>query len=146
MELPYVLQGTVERGKQLGSSIGFPTANIALSSVSEPLPPNGVYAGLAQVEGEERPYPCILNQGSHPTAPEGHPTVEAHLIGYPYAVLYGKTITLCYGHFLRPEQHFDTIDELKERIEQDRRAAILWLEPNESGLLRALEYGKELPL
>lgn len=145
MKLPFFLSGVVERGKQIGSSIGFPTANIAMSSVALPMPQNGVYAGLARIGQQAEIHLCILNQGSHPTAPEGHATVEAHLLNFPFAPLYGQTITLCYGWFIRPEQRFANLDELKQRLCQDKLAAENWLKQNPH-MLQVFEHGKEHPL
>ena len=73
-----VLEGEVVRGKQLGRTIGFPTANIA---VADPAAcPPGVYYGVSEADGQR--WRVIINIGRHPTVPEGPPTVEAHLIGY----------------------------------------------------------------
>ena len=65
--------GTVVRGKQLGRTIGFPTANLDTAAS----PAGGVYAVAVTAKGER--YRGIMNVGSHPTAPEGAPTVEVHL-------------------------------------------------------------------
>ena len=119
--LPYQLIGEVIPGKQLGSKIGFPTANIRYPS--QPEQPNGVYVGLALLHSENKTYLTILNQGSHPTFPENANTVEAHFIDYPYRTLYGETITLTYLSYLRPEQPFPSIDALKAQLEKDKQQA-----------------------
>ncbi len=124
MSLPFTLTGTVIRGKQLGSRLGFPTANICYDAKRSCWPREGVYAGLAAVDG--RYYLCVLNQGRHPTTPEGIPTVEAHLLDYSGGELYGAQITLEYLHYLRPEQAFPSLETLKEQLNRDKAAALQW--------------------
>ena len=125
-QLPFELTGTVVPGKQLGSKLGFPTANIAYDPQSREWPREGVYAGIACIQGEERRYLAILNQGRHPTAPGGMPTVEAHLLGYPAQPLYGRQLTLCYHVFLRAEKTFPSLDALRAQLAQDRQDALAW--------------------
>ncbi|MEG2701172.1 MAG: riboflavin kinase, partial [Clostridia bacterium] len=134
-ELSFTLHGQVIRGKRLGSKLGFPTANIAYARDDRSWPREGVYIGVAEVEGIKRSYLAILNQGSHPTAPEGVPTVEAHLLGYPNHALYGQCLTLTYRAFLRPEQTFASLEQLKEQLSEDRRSALLWARLHEPALL-----------
>lgn len=123
-ELPFVLEGRVVRGKQLGSRLGFPTANIVYDPAERCWPQEGVYAGLAELD--EAVYVTVLNQGSHPTAPGGTPTVEAHLLGYSGAPLYDRTLRLTYCVFLRPESKFPTLEALKCQLAQDCEAALRW--------------------
>jgi len=132
--LPFELTGQVVPGKQLGTKLGFPTANIAYDPQSREWPREGVYAGVAAIEGEDRSYIAILNQGRHPTAPGGMPTVEAHLLGYPERPLYGKRLTLCYRAFLRSETTFPSLDALRDQLAQDRLNALEWAKINEPHL------------
>jgi len=132
--LPFELEGRVVPGKQLGTKLGFPTANIAYDPHERDWPREGVYVGVAQVEGEARSYVSILNQGKHPTAPGGMPTVEAHLLGYPERPLYGARLQLCYRAFLRPETAFPSLDALRDQLAQDRAKAIAWAKKNENNI------------
>ncbi len=134
MELPFELTGTVVPGKQLGSRLGFPTANIAYDPQSRDWPREGVYAGVATVEGESQSYVAILNQGRHPTAPGGMPTVEAHLLGYPERPLYAKRLTLTYRLFLRPETTFSSLDALRRQLAKDKQSALQWAMKSEPQL------------
>ena len=77
-----IIEGIVEQGKHLGRRLGFPTANLSPRRTEGAWPPNGVYACAAWIDGERGARPCMLNQGVHPTAPEGKPTVEAHILDY----------------------------------------------------------------
>ena len=133
-ELPFELTGLIVPGKQLGTKLGFPTANIAYDPQSRQWPCEGVYAGVATVEGEDRSYAAILNQGRHPTSPDGMPTVEAHLLGYPQQPLYGKRLTLVYRVYLRPETTFPSLDALREQLAADRLNALEWASQNEPQL------------
>lgn len=132
--LPFVLTGQVVPGKQLGSRLGFPTANIAYDPHSRLWPKEGVYVGIAALENDDRRYLAILNQGRHPTAPGGMPTVEAHLLGYPNVPLYGRSLTLTYRAFLRPETTFESLDALKHQLAGDRLSALQWAQENEPQL------------
>ncbi|MEA5013506.1 MAG: energy-coupling factor transporter ATPase [Candidatus Limiplasma sp.] len=122
----FTLTGLAVRGKRLGTRLGFPTANIAYEAAGQALPQDGVYIALARLEGTDTPYLSILNQGKHPTAPQGRPTVEAHLLDYSGGELYGRQITLSYQRFLRPEQKFPSLDALREQLARDRAAAQAW--------------------
>ena len=124
--LPFILTGRVMEGKHLGRSIGFPTANLSYEPLAGQWPPEGVYIATALIEGEEHPRTAIINQGRHPTAPEGPPTVEAHLLDAPAQSLYGRQLTLTYRRFLRPETTFASLDDLQSQLEKDRQAALLW--------------------
>ena len=113
-----ILEGEVVRGKQLGRTIGFPTANIEVKDRAA-CPP-GVYFGVCEVDGVQ--YRVIINIGRHPTAPEGPPTVEAHLIDYS-GDLYGRRIAVRLLRFMRSEAKFPSIEALRAQLERDRESA-----------------------
>lgn len=135
----FTLRGQVIRGKQLGSKLGFPTANIAYDLHSGKWPKDGVYIGIAYIDGDNRSYLAILNQGHHPTAPGGMPTVEAHMLGYPNHALYDSHLTLTYCEFLRPEQTFESLDALITQLATDRLSAIAWAKIHQPALLAGLD-------
>ncbi|MDD3212561.1 MAG: riboflavin kinase [Eubacteriales bacterium] len=125
--LPFTVAGQTVRGKRLGTELGFPTANLEYP-VGTALPPNGVY--IAEAETEGRRYAAILNQGTHPTAPEGQATIETHLLNYDGGDLYGREITLTYLRYLRPERRFGSLEELKARLAADEAEALRWYAEN----------------
>ncbi|NLO84161.1 MAG: FMN adenylyltransferase [Clostridiales bacterium] len=135
----FTLHGQVIRGKQLGSKLGFPTANIAYDPSAAAWPQDGVYIGIAAIQGDGRNYVAILNQGHHPTAPGGAPTIEAHMLGYPNHELYSSYIDLVYCEFLRPEQTFDSLDALKDQLALDRKSAIKWAQVHNPKLLFGID-------
>lgn len=121
----WILEGEVVTGKQLGRTIGFPTANIDVEGT--PACPAGVYFGLCSVDGTQ--YRVIINIGRHPTVPDGPPTVEAHLMGYS-GNLYGRRIAVKLVSFMRGEVKFPSIDALREQLHRDMaRAAELPVHP-----------------
>ncbi len=121
----YALQGEVVQGKQLGRTIGFPTANLALPD-RKFIPRLGVYAvevsSLAEAEGSlTRPvielnhYPAVMNIGLRPTVSGEGVTVEVHLLDWQRD-LYGQHLRVELVQFLRPEKKFDGLDALKAQI------------------------------
>ncbi len=122
------VSGLVRRGKQMGRKLGFPTANIAMPGNAQ-LPSNGVYVGVATLE-DESTWPCVLNQGNHPTLPEGGASIEAHLLDYE-GDLYGCCISLTYLSKLRDERRFESVDALRAQVERDKKAARRWFVENQ---------------
>ena len=112
------ITGEIVRGKQLGRTLGFPTANLKPDAPGMSLGADGVYIGLIQPDGFTHPLPCMVNQGRHPTAPEGAPTIEAHVIDFS-GDLYGLRASLTALHFLRPERKFESLDALKAQLARD---------------------------
>jgi riboflavin kinase/FMN adenylyltransferase len=117
----YFSDGVVTPGKQLGRTLGFPTLNVAWEP---PLRPKyGVYAVyVSRPESAER-YPAVANYGLRPTVENSNqPRVEAHLLGEcPFGS--GDLIRIEWEEFLRPEQKFAGIDELRMQIGRDRERA-----------------------
>jgi len=140
--LPFTISGTTVHGKRLGTELGFPTANLDYPAHSA-LPPNGIYVAEAFVDG--RRYAAILNQGYHPTTPEGRATIETHLLDYAGGDMYGKHLTLRYLHFLRPEERFHTLEALKAQMTVDKLNALRWIGVHEPSLADALMLGVPLP-
>lgn len=126
-----IFEGVVEHGKQLGRTIGFPTANVRPEDSDICLPRDGVYAAALWLEGDERAYPCMLNQGIHPTTPEGKPTIEANILNYK-GDLYGRRVKIEYLAFLRHEECFESLDALKAQLTRDQKETQRWILKNGS--------------
>jgi riboflavin kinase/FMN adenylyltransferase len=115
-------RGSVRQGDQRGRLLGFPTANVEVSS-RLCLPADGVYAGWY-----ERPngdvHECAINLGRRPTFYEHAETslLEAHLLDFE-GDLYGETARVSFVHFLRSERKFDGIDALIEQLRADVESA-----------------------
>ena len=115
----HFLTGVVEHGKELGRRIGTPTANLRLPR-GVLTPAFGVYAAEVVLEDGRR-YMAVTNIGTCPTLEEDIGiTVESWLMDF-HENLYGKTIRVEFCRFLRPEQKFDSLEDLKNRIHLDAR-------------------------
>lgn len=115
-----IIEGIVVSGKQLGRTIGFPTANLEIAPQAD-IAPNGVYAAFADIDCAR--HMAMVNIGCHPTLPEGESTVEAHIFGF-CGDLYGKKLRLEIVRFLRPERKFDSVNELKRQLNLDKQSAL----------------------
>lgn len=119
----YSISGKVEKGMQLGRTIGFPTANVMTENTMQ-IPSNGVYAGYAAVSGDKTPARAVINIGTAPTVrSDGHVKTEVHLLDGTHTDLYGKKITVVFKQRLRDEHRFEDIDKLRLQLENDRKTA-----------------------
>ena len=112
---PHMITGTVVAGRQLGRTIGIPTANIQLPQ-GVICPKHGVYACKAVVDGQV--YLAVTNIGNRPTVGGHHVTVEPWLLDFE-GDLYGKELTLLFYEFLRPEKKFDSLGQLQAEIQKN---------------------------
>ena len=109
---PYILTGTVVHGHQLGRTLGIPTANLAFPK-GLAIPRFGVYGCTTYIDGKT--YLAVTNLGTRPTVEGRHITVEPWILDYE-GDLYGRTVTLEFHCFLRPERKFSSLEELKTTI------------------------------
>jgi riboflavin kinase / FMN adenylyltransferase len=116
---PFSVAGEVVRGDQRGRTIGFPTANVEVPG-GRLLPGNGVYAGVATVDGQR--LPAVTNVGTRPTFDGEGVTVEVHLLDVDRD-LYGHHLEVSFLDRLRGERRFDGIDALRAQIAVDADAA-----------------------
>jgi riboflavin kinase/FMN adenylyltransferase len=115
----YGVDGSVVQGQKRGRELGFPTAN--LCAENEMVPPAGVYATTASIEGVA--YPSITNIGTRPTFESGEETViETHVLDFEND-LYGARLRLGFVQRLRDEKKFADVDALKTQIADDRAHA-----------------------
>lgn len=118
----YTLEGIVEHGKQLGRSIGFPTANIHPCDPRRIIPANGVYAvRVALPDGTVRA--GMMNIGHRPTVdtPDAPPSLEVHILDYD-GDLYGREVSVSFVARLRDERRFPDIDRLRAQLTADALA------------------------
>lgn len=117
----YTLDGTVAHGRRNGHRLGFPTLNLDFDS-ARCIPASGVYSGIVTVGDSD--FPAVINIGRNPTIADGNPvTVEAHAIGADLGERYGEHITVTFGHRLRDERRFDSLEQLRSAIRADVTAA-----------------------
>lgn len=113
---PYSLAGLVRAGDRLGRQIGVPTANLDATGLV--VPPSGVYAAHAVVDGAR--HPAAVNVGCRPTLnrPEPQLRVEAHLLDFQ-GDLYDREVELVFVAKLREERRFESMEALARQIAAD---------------------------
>jgi len=121
---PYFLTGTVEEGKRLGRTIGFPTANIKIAEDYKLIPKNGVYIVRSTIDSKT--VFGIMNIGTNPTVNGKKLSIEVHYLDFD-ANLYQEKLKVSILHFIRSEHKFDSFDLLKEQLEADKKGAIEYI-------------------
>ena len=120
----YFLTGTIIKGKQLGRTIGFPTANLKIEEEYKLIPQNGVYVIKSHLN-DEVVY-GMMNIGLNPTVSDGELSIEIHFFDFD-ADLYDQKIEVSILKYIRPEQKFDTIELLKNQLEKDKVFSLTYL-------------------
>jgi riboflavin kinase/FMN adenylyltransferase len=116
---PYALEGKVVRGKQLGRTLGYPTANISFRGKKPAL--MGIYATWVYGVGDQA-IASVSSVGTRPTVKGIEPLLEAHLFDFD-GDLYGKKIRVEFIEKLRDEVKFDGLDALVIQMDQDAEQA-----------------------
>jgi riboflavin kinase/FMN adenylyltransferase len=115
----YFIDGTVVRGAGRGRELGYPTANLA--TANELVPPPGVYATAASLDGVV--HPSVTNIGVRPTFGDvDRPVIETHVLDAS-PDLYDATVRLSFVQRLRDERAFPDVDALRAQIDADCRSA-----------------------
>lgn len=112
----FVIMGEVVHGKKIARELGFPTANIKMST--RLYPKNGIYGAKVKIEGEDFYRYGVVNIGVNPTLKPGEKTVEVNILNFN-EFIYGKTVAIELEEYLREEKKFSSIDELKRVIGND---------------------------
>lgn len=120
----YFLTGIILKGKQLGRTIGFPTANLKIEENDKLIPRNGVYIVKSTIS--QKTIFGIMNIGYNPTVDGQNLTIEIHYFDFD-ADLYSQEISVSLLKFIRSEQKFQSIILLKEQLEKDKEKAINFL-------------------
>jgi riboflavin kinase / FMN adenylyltransferase len=120
----YFLTGIVTQGKQLGRTIGYPTANLQIQENYKLIPKNGVYVVKSILH--QKVYYGMMNIGFNPTVDGQHLSIEIHYFDFD-ADLYNQQISVSILKFIRSEQKFYSFQLLKEQLEKDKRTAIAYL-------------------
>lgn len=116
---PFAVAGAVEPGERRGASLGFPTANLALTE-HQALPVDGIYAAWFDVDGAR--HPAAASIGTKPTFHEAAPrTVEAYVLDFS-GDLYGKGVRLEFVQLLRAQQRFLSAADLVAQMQRDVQA------------------------
>jgi riboflavin kinase/FMN adenylyltransferase len=116
---PYRMTGRVRRGAQLGRTLGYPTANLALHRQVIPL--WGILAVRVSGPGF-RDRPAVVSLGTRPTVNGTEPLLEVHLFDFD-GDLYGRYLSVDFVRWLRPERKFDSLPALVEQMHVDAAQA-----------------------
>ena len=122
LKRPYTFRGTVEKGKGLGRTIGWPTANLKIDG-RKFLPSLGVYAAWTEIANKKERFPAIMNLGPQPTIdPNSSSAVEVHLLDKEINLL-GKELIIEPVKRIRIQKKFENIEALSEQISLDAELA-----------------------
>jgi riboflavin kinase / FMN adenylyltransferase len=119
MGRPFAIEGLVQKGRQLGRKLGFPTANVPLGDYVAPR--FGVYATRTRLK-DGRELAGVANIGVNPTTGEVDPRLEVWLFEFDEDI-YGETIETDLIAFLRPEEKFASVEAMVAQIRLDERDA-----------------------
>jgi riboflavin kinase/FMN adenylyltransferase len=119
MTRPFVLMGTIKPGEHIGSTLGFPTANLEPDDDGKLIPASGVYAVKA-ILGYAFIKPAMMNIGTRPTFNGQKQTLEVNIFDFE-GNLYGKQIIVAFIERLRDERRFDSPEALVAQLEKDKQ-------------------------
>ncbi|MEM9888534.1 MAG: bifunctional riboflavin kinase/FAD synthetase [Bacteroidota bacterium] len=115
----FTLTGQVVYGQQIGSTIGFPTANLSITSKQKLLPPDGIYA--VYVYHKEQQYEGMLYIGHRPSIKdENQRSIEVNIFNFNQQI-YGDTLKLELVDFIREDKTFEGLEALKEQLRLDEK-------------------------
>ncbi|OUL60569.1 bifunctional riboflavin kinase/FAD synthetase [Flavobacterium sp. AJR] len=117
----YFLTGTVVKGKQLGRTIGFPTANLKIEEEYKLIPKNGVYI-VKSIINKKVAY-GMMNIGFNPTVGGQAQSIEIHFLDFDEDI-YNLEISVSLLQYVREEQKFGSFDLLKEQLKKDKETTI----------------------
>ncbi|NDW09567.1 bifunctional riboflavin kinase/FAD synthetase [Dysgonomonas sp. 520] len=118
----YTISGKIVEGFKVGRTIGFPTANIQIWEDFKVIPAFGVYAVYVQIENKQ--YKGMLYIGRRPTLQNGNQiSLEVNIFDFDEDI-YNKWLTVEFVDFIRPDEKFNSLEELKENIARDKENVI----------------------
>ena len=120
----YFLTGSIVKGKQLGRTIGFPTANLKTEENYKLIPQNGVYIVKSIIDGIT--VFGMMNIGFNPTVDGQKQTIEIHYFDFN-ADLYNQKISVSILQRISSEQKFESVEHLKEQLEKDKKKSLSYL-------------------
>lgn len=119
---PFSLNGKIIKGKQLGRTIGYPTANIELLSSLKIIPKKGVY--LVKIKINQIEYSGMMNIGTRPTVSNSNDvSIEVNIFNFNNDI-YGEEVEVSILKKIRDEKKFDSIEKLKNQLKEDEQNCI----------------------
>ncbi|KGD68978.1 bifunctional riboflavin kinase/FAD synthetase [Flavobacterium aquatile] len=120
----YTFSGEVVKGKQLGRTIGFPTANIQIKESYKLIPKSGVYIVKSNYKGQT--IFGMMNIGNRPTVNGENQTIEVNFLNFNEDI-YTQIISVEILEFVRDEQKFDSLNSLKEQLKNDQLTSLNYI-------------------
>lgn len=117
----YFFSGKVIEGKKIGRTLGFPTANIEINENYKLLPKNGAYVISCNIDSSI--YYGMMNIGNNPTIGNNEQSIEVHFFELNKN-LYIENLEISILYYLRDEQKFSTIEDLKMQLEKDKNYSL----------------------
>ncbi len=121
---PYFLSGIVKEGKQLGRTIGFPTANLMIEENYKLIPKNGVY--IVKSTLNNKTVFGIMNIGTNPTVNGNKQSIEVYYLDFDLN-LYNQTIKISILKYIRSEEKFESLALLQQQLEKDKATAFAFI-------------------
>ena len=116
----WLIEGNVEKGRQQGKKIGFPTCNIDIKDYVIAMP--GVYAVKVNKKNSKKTLKAIANLGYRPTFNQNKILLEVHIFNFS-GNLYDKYLSVEFTKFIRKEKIFKNVDQLRKQIQSDLKIA-----------------------
>ncbi|HFC01095.1 MAG TPA: riboflavin biosynthesis protein RibF, partial [Phaeodactylibacter sp.] len=119
---PFSINGTVVRGRGIGKGLGYPTANIEIRNTTKLIPAEGIYA--VHIFYRKQRYDGMLYIGNRPSIEGANSrTIEVNILDFQKDI-YGEKLTIDFIDFIRGDEKFDSLEELKEQIGKDKIAVL----------------------
>ena len=115
----YSLNGIVVKGKEIGRTLGFPTANIHVTENYKLIPPKGIYAVTVGIPSEPKQQIGMLSIGTRPTFDDGDISIEVNILNFEKNI-YGERISVSFKSRLRDEVKFNSANDLIKQMETDK--------------------------
>lgn len=136
----FSITGKVVRGQQIGTKLGFPTANLEVADKQKLIPPDGIYAAYATYDGER--YRAMLYIGKRPTLKKySNRTVEVHIFDFNKSI-YEDELRVDFVEFIREDIQLEDLEALRLQLEKDRQAIQRKLNETEP-LVRQFEAARQ---
>jgi len=122
LERTYTLKGKVIEGKKIGRTIGYPTANLQPLDFDQLIPANGIYA--VSVKWKDKTFGGMLSIGFNPTVTDDKKRhIEVNIFDFD-EMIYDEIIEISFVKWLRPEEKFASLEELKQQLALDKANAV----------------------
>jgi riboflavin kinase/FMN adenylyltransferase len=126
----FTLSGKVIKGQQIGTTIGFPTANLEITDKAKLIPPDGIYAAYAVYDGER--HRAMLYIGKRPTLKKyANRTIEVHIFDFSKTI-YEAELQVEFVDFIRADAKLDDLNALQAQLSKDQKAAVEVLNKTET--------------